>query len=79
MIRSAADAQARVKASFYPPMGERSNGPVRAATYGGRTPDQDIANSEILTLPQIANPRGGRRPGGHSRRSGGQRRLYRAQ
>ncbi|MDR7117425.1 hypothetical protein [Caulobacter sp. BE254] len=34
-------------------MGERSNGPVRAATDGGRTPDQDITNSEILIFPQI--------------------------
>jgi len=53
MINNAKDAQALVKASLYPPMGERSNGPVRAAAYGGRTPYQEIANDQVLILPQI--------------------------
>ncbi len=53
MINAAADARALVRASLYPPIGERSNGPVRAAAYGGRTPYQEIANGQVLILPQI--------------------------
>lgn len=53
MVNTVAEARALVKASLYPPMGERSNGPVRAAAYGGHTPYQEIANDQVLILPQI--------------------------
>ena len=53
MINTAADARALVKASLYPPSGARSNGPVRAAAYGGPTPYQEIANDQVLIMPQI--------------------------
>jgi 4-hydroxy-2-oxoheptanedioate aldolase len=53
MINTAEEAQALVKACYYPPMGMRSNGPVRAAAYGTLSPYQSIANDEILILPQI--------------------------
>lgn len=53
MINSAAEASAMVKACYYPPLGMRSNGPVRAAAYGTLSPYQNIANDEVLILPQI--------------------------
>ncbi|MGA0602836.1 HpcH/HpaI aldolase family protein [Caulobacter sp. KR2-114] len=53
MVNNAADAQALARACFYPPLGQRSNGPIRAAAYGGQTPYQQIANGEVLILPQV--------------------------
>jgi 4-hydroxy-2-oxoheptanedioate aldolase len=53
MINTAEEARALVRASYYPPLGQRSNGPVRAAAYGGASPYQSIANREVLILPQI--------------------------
>lgn len=53
MINTAEDAKAVVRACYYPPLGMRSNGPVRAAAYGVASPYQSIANDEILILPQI--------------------------
>ena len=53
MINTAEDARALVKACYYPPLGMRSNGPVRAAAYGVASPYQSIANDEVLILPQI--------------------------
>ncbi|MGC1303936.1 MAG: aldolase/citrate lyase family protein [Caulobacteraceae bacterium] len=53
MINTAEDAKALVKACYYPPLGMRSNGPVRAAAYGVQSSYQSIANGEVLILPQI--------------------------
>jgi 4-hydroxy-2-oxoheptanedioate aldolase len=53
MINTVEDARALVKACYYPPLGMRSNGPIRAAAYGTASPYQSIANDEILILPQI--------------------------
>lgn len=53
MIKTAEEARALVKACYYPPLGMRSNGPVRAAAYGTLSPYQSIANDEVLILPQI--------------------------
>ncbi len=53
MVNTEADARAVVQACCYPPLGVRSNGPIRAAAYGTASPYQKIANAEILILPQI--------------------------
>jgi 4-hydroxy-2-oxoheptanedioate aldolase len=53
MVNTVEDAQALVRACLYPPLGQRSNGPIRAAAYGDVAPYQSIANSEVLVLPQI--------------------------
>jgi len=53
MINSSADAKALAKACCYPPLGERSNGPVRAGFYGGPGGYQATANQEVLVLPQV--------------------------
>jgi 4-hydroxy-2-oxoheptanedioate aldolase len=53
MINTVDEARALVKACYYPPLGMRSNGPVRAAAYGVASPYQSIANGEVLILPQI--------------------------
>jgi 4-hydroxy-2-oxoheptanedioate aldolase len=56
MINSAADARALVAATKYPPLGERSWGPVRAMTLHG-IPDQqtqlETANRTSLALAMI--------------------------
>jgi len=46
MINTKAEAQAFVSACKYPPMGTRSNGPVRAGMYGEATGYQKTANTE---------------------------------
>jgi len=53
MINTVEDARAVATACLYPPDGTRSNGPIRAAAYGGAAPYQSIANDEILILPQV--------------------------
>ncbi len=53
MINTAADARALADACFYPPLGRRSNGPIRAGGYGGQASYQSIANGEVLILPQV--------------------------
>ena len=53
MINTAEDAKALVRASLYPPAGERSNGPIRAGGYGVPGAYQGFANDEVLILPQI--------------------------
>lgn len=53
MINTAKDAHAFAQACLYPPLGSRSFGPVRARWYGGDRPYHEIANDEILVLPQI--------------------------
>jgi len=58
MINNAAEAQALADACLYPPMGKRSNGPIRAASYGEASPYQTIANREILIIPMIETQAG---------------------
>ena len=52
MINSKAEAEALVRAGRYPPLGERSMGPFRAAQYGGADYWQH-ANDEVLLLAMI--------------------------
>jgi 4-hydroxy-2-oxoheptanedioate aldolase len=52
MINTKAEAEALVRAGRYPPMGERSNGPFRAAQYGGADYWQH-ANDEVLLFAMI--------------------------
>ncbi len=53
MVNNASEAKALVDACLYTPQGARSNGPIRAAAYGVESPYQDIANANVLVLPQI--------------------------
>jgi 4-hydroxy-2-oxoheptanedioate aldolase len=53
MINTVEDARAFAQACHYPPLGSRSFGPIRARSYGGSVPYHDIANDQILVLPQI--------------------------
>jgi 4-hydroxy-2-oxoheptanedioate aldolase len=53
MIESKEDTAAFVSACRYPPVGRRSNGPIRAAVYGAASGYQKTANDEILCLPMI--------------------------
>jgi 4-hydroxy-2-oxoheptanedioate aldolase len=52
MINTKAEAEALVRAGRYPPMGERSMGPFRAAQYGGADYWQH-ANDEVLLFAMI--------------------------
>jgi len=52
MINTRAEAEALVRAGRYPPLGERSFGPFRAAQYGGGDYWQH-ANQEVLLLAMI--------------------------
>jgi 4-hydroxy-2-oxoheptanedioate aldolase len=52
MINTKAEAEALVRAGRYPPMGERSLGPFRAAQYGGADYWQH-ANEEVLLFAMI--------------------------
>jgi len=58
MVNSAAEAKALADASLYPPLGKRSNGPIRAAMYGEASSYQTIANSEILVIAMIETQQG---------------------
>ena len=54
MVNNDAEAKALADAySLYPPMGKRSNGPIRAAAYGEASSYQSIANDEVLVIPMI--------------------------
>jgi 4-hydroxy-2-oxoheptanedioate aldolase len=53
MVNSASEASALVDACLYPPVGMRSNGPVRAGLYSAPGVYQSIANENVLVLPQI--------------------------
>lgn len=53
MVNTKKEAEAFVGAAKYPPMGTRSNGPIRAAMYGEATSYQKVANDEIICLPMI--------------------------
>jgi 4-hydroxy-2-oxoheptanedioate aldolase len=52
MINTKADAEALVRSGRYPPLGERSFGPFRAAQYGGADYWQH-ANDEVLLFAMI--------------------------
>jgi 4-hydroxy-2-oxoheptanedioate aldolase len=56
MVNTAKEARALVDACLYAPQGTRSNGPIRAGSYGSETPYQAIANGNVLVLPQIETP-----------------------
>src|SRR5271167_2951786 len=58
MCNNAAEAKALVDACMYPPLGKRSNGPIRAAAYGVMSSYQSTANSEILVIPMIETQAG---------------------
>src|SRR5580692_6312792 len=53
MVNNRAEAQALADACLYPPIGKRSNGPIRAAMYGEASSYQSTANDEILVIPMI--------------------------
>jgi 4-hydroxy-2-oxoheptanedioate aldolase len=53
MINSRAEAEAFVSYCKYPPMGTRSNGPIRAGLYGVSTGYQMTANEETLCIPML--------------------------
>src|SRR4029077_10740100 len=58
MVNNKAEAQALATACLYPPMGKRSNGPIRAAMYGEASNYQKIANDEVLVIPMIETQEG---------------------
>src|SRR3954453_16784039 len=58
MVNDAAEAKALADACLYPPMGKRSNGPIRAAMYGEASSYQATANDEILVIPMIETQAG---------------------
>jgi len=53
MINTKKEAEAMVQYCKYPPLGTRSNGPIRAGMYGEATSYQATANSETLCIPMI--------------------------
>jgi 4-hydroxy-2-oxoheptanedioate aldolase len=58
MVSTAAEAKALADACLYPPLGKRSNGPIRAAMYGEASSYQATANDEILVIPMIETQAG---------------------
>jgi len=58
MVNNAAEAKALADACLYPPMGKRSNGPIRAAMYGEASNYQTIANDEVMVIPMIETQQG---------------------
>jgi 4-hydroxy-2-oxoheptanedioate aldolase len=53
MVNNAAEAKALADACLYPPVGKRSNGPIRAAMYGEASSYQSTANDEIVVIAMI--------------------------
>jgi 4-hydroxy-2-oxoheptanedioate aldolase len=53
MVNTKEQAEALVAYAKYPPHGDRSNGPIRAAMYGEATGYQKTANDEIIIMPMI--------------------------
>jgi 4-hydroxy-2-oxoheptanedioate aldolase len=53
MINTPQEAKNLVAYSKYPPMGVRSNGPIRAGMYGTAGSYQKTANDEIVLLPMM--------------------------
>lgn len=58
MVNNAAEAKILAESCLYPPMGKRSNGPIRAAMYGEASSYQATANQEILIIPMIETQQG---------------------
>lgn len=58
MINSGADARQAVAACRYPPAGNRSFGPVRAALHGGREAYAKGANDQIACIAMIETAQG---------------------
>ena len=58
MVNNKAEAAALASYSLYPPMGKRSNGPIRAAMYGEASNYQKTANDEVLIIPMIETQEG---------------------
>ncbi len=60
MINSAAEARALVAAAKYPPVGERSWGPLRVQTLRGIDPATQlaVANNDTLTFAMVETRRG---------------------
>jgi 4-hydroxy-2-oxoheptanedioate aldolase len=53
LVNTAEQARAFISSCKYPPVGTRSNGPVRAGIYGASTGYQQTANDEVLCIPMI--------------------------
>ena len=53
MVNTADDARQFVAACRYPPIGQRSYGPVRAAMYGEPSGYHKTANTEVRCIPMI--------------------------
>ncbi|MCP3734018.1 aldolase/citrate lyase family protein [Sphingomonas sp. RP10(2022)] len=53
MVNTVADAQALVRGALYPPIGQRSTGPVRGPLSNAAPGYQGRANDQLLLLPQI--------------------------
>ncbi len=53
MVNTQDDAAALARSCLYPPLGERSNGPIRARGYDGGPDYHRRANAEVLVLPQV--------------------------
>ena len=58
MVNNAAEAKALADACLYPPIGKRSNGPIRAAAYGVMSSYQSTANDNVLVFPMIETQEG---------------------
>src|ERR1700744_1990871 len=58
MVSTAAEAKALADACLYPPVGRRSNGPIRAPMYAEASSYQATANNEILVVPMIETQQG---------------------
>ena len=58
MVNNKAEAQALATACLYPPVGKRSNGPIRAAMYGEASNYQKTANDEIEVIAMIETQEG---------------------
>jgi 4-hydroxy-2-oxoheptanedioate aldolase len=56
MINDAAEARRAVAACRYPPLGERSYGPLRSGMYIG--PDPEVANEVVACIVMIETTRG---------------------
>ncbi len=77
MVNNAAEAKALADACLYPPVGKRSNGPIRAAMYGEASDYQKTANDEIMVIPMIETREGDRQHRRDPVRARHQRHLYR--
>lgn len=57
MVNTPEQAETLVSACRYPPLGERSNGPIRVGAYGAAGEYQKTANEEVLVIPMIETRR----------------------